>query len=56
VSQLLMGFDFPLMPKSSFAPAIADVGRYSAFSETDLRSISYANAFRLYPELAKRIG
>jgi hypothetical protein len=44
------------MPKSSFAPAIADVGRYPAFSETDLRSISYANAFRLYPELAKRIG
>src|SRR6267143_1498948 len=56
VSQLLMGFDFPLMPKSSFAPAIADMGRYSAFSETYLRSISYANAFRLYPELAKRIG
>src|SRR6266478_1558257 len=56
VSQLLMGFDFPLMPKSSFAPAITDVGRYPAFSETDLRSISYANAFRLYPELAKRIG
>src|SRR5882762_5176976 len=56
VSQLLMGFDFPLMPKSSFAPAIADVGRYPAFSETDLRSISYSNAFRLYPELAKRIG
>jgi hypothetical protein len=56
VSQLLMGFDFPLMPKSSFAPAIADVERYSTFSEADLRSISYANAFRLYPELAKRIG
>jgi predicted TIM-barrel fold metal-dependent hydrolase len=56
VSQLLMGFDFPLMPKSSFAPAIADIGRYPAFSETDLRSISYANAFRLYPELARRIG
>src|SRR5712664_3678612 len=55
VSQLLMGFDFRLMPKSSFAAAIADVGRYSAFSETDLRSISYENAFRLYPELAKRI-
>ena len=56
VSQLLMGLDFPFMPKSSFAPAIADVGRYQAFSEADLRSISYANAFRLYPELAKRIG
>ena len=48
--------DFPLMPKSTFAPAIADVGRYREFSETDLRSISYVNAFRLYPELAKRIG
>jgi 6-methylsalicylate decarboxylase len=56
VSQLLMGFDFPLMPKSSFAQAIADVGRYPAFSEADLRSISYENAFRLYPELAKRVG
>jgi predicted TIM-barrel fold metal-dependent hydrolase len=56
VSQLLMGLDLPFMPKSSFAPAIADVGRYSAFSEADLRSISYENAFRLYPELAKRVG
>ncbi len=56
VSQLLMGLDNPMMPKSTFASALADVGRYPAFSETDLRSISYANAFRLYPELAKRIG
>jgi hypothetical protein len=44
------------MPKSTFAPAIADVGRYPAFSETDLQGISYANAFRLYPELAKRVA
>jgi predicted TIM-barrel fold metal-dependent hydrolase len=56
VSQLLMGLDNPFMPKSTFAPAIADVGRYQAFNEADLRSISYANAFRLYPGLAKRIG
>ena len=56
VSQLLMGLDNPFMPKSTFALATADVGRYPAFSETDLRSISHANAFRLYPELAKRIG
>ena len=54
-SQLLMGLDLPFMPKSSFVPAIADVGRYPAFSEADLRSISYANAFRLYSELAKRM-
>ena len=56
VSQLLMGLDFPLMPESTFAPAIADVGRYPAFSQGDLRSISYDNAFRVYPELARRIG
>jgi predicted TIM-barrel fold metal-dependent hydrolase len=56
VSRLLMGLDFPLMPKSTFAPAIADVGRYPAFSDNDLRNISNANAFRLYPELAKRVG
>src|SRR6266436_8284609 len=55
VSQLVMGLDNPFMPKSSFAPAIADVGRYPAFSETDLRSISYANALRLYPALKARI-
>ena len=56
VAQLLMGLDNPFMPKSTFAPAIADIGRYAAFNETDLRSISYENAFRLYPALAKRIG
>jgi predicted TIM-barrel fold metal-dependent hydrolase len=56
VSQLLMGLDNPFMPASTFAPAIADVGRYPAFSQADLRSISSGNAFRVYPELAKRIG
>jgi len=56
VSQLLMGLDFPLMPKSSFAPAISDVGRYPAFSEADLRSLSYESAFRLFPKLSERIG
>src|SRR5882757_10933919 len=44
VSQLLMGLDFPFMPKSTFAPAIADVERYRAFDETDLQSLSYGNA------------
>ena len=55
VSQLLMGLDFPFMPKSTFAPAIADVERYSVFSKADLRSISYGNAGRLYPALKARI-
>ena len=56
VSQLLMGLDFPFMPESSFGPAIADMGRFTAFSDADLRQISYENAFRLYPEFAKRVG
>jgi hypothetical protein len=43
------------MPKSTFAPAIADVGRYPAFSEADLQSLSYGNAGSLYPALNARI-
>src|SRR6202158_873888 len=55
VSQLGMGLDFPLMPKSTFASAIAEVGRYPAFSEADLQSLSYGNAGRLNPALKARI-
>jgi 6-methylsalicylate decarboxylase len=54
-SQLVMGLDFPLMPKSTFAPAIADIGRYPAFNRTDLQGLSYGNAGRLYPALEARI-
>jgi hypothetical protein len=43
------------MPKSTFAPAIADIGRYPAFNKTDLQSLSYGNADRLYPALKARI-
>src|SRR5258707_1521952 len=55
VSQLVMGLDFPLMPKSTFAPAIADIGRYPAFNKADLQSLSYGNAGRLYLSLKPRI-
>jgi len=55
VSHLLMGLDFPLMPESTFAPAIADITRYPAFNEADLQSLSYGNAGRLYPALKARI-
>jgi len=54
-SQLVMGLDFPLMPKSTFVPAIADIGRYPAFNKADLQSLSYGNAGRLYPALKARI-
>src|ERR1700704_4966015 len=55
VSQLVTGLDFPLMPQSTFAPAIADVGSYPAFNKADLQSLSYGNAGRLYPALKARI-
>src|SRR5713226_7009386 len=55
VSQLVMGLDFPFMPKSTFAPAIADIGRYPAFNKADLQSLSYGNAGRLYPALRARV-
>jgi predicted TIM-barrel fold metal-dependent hydrolase len=55
VSQLVMGLDFPFMPKSTFAPAIADIGCYPAFNKADLQSLSYGNAGRLYPALKARI-
>ena len=55
LSQLVMGLDYPLMPKSTFAPAIADIGCYSAFNKTDLQGLSYDNAGRLYPALKARI-
>jgi predicted TIM-barrel fold metal-dependent hydrolase len=54
-SQLVMELDFPLMPKSTFAPAIADIGRYPAFKEADLQGLGYDNAGRLYPALKARI-
>ena len=55
VSQLVMGLDFPLMPKSTFAPAIAEIGRYPTFNKADLQRLSYGNAGRLYPALKARI-
>jgi predicted TIM-barrel fold metal-dependent hydrolase len=55
ISQLMMGLDFPLMPKSTFAPAIADIGRYPAFNDADLQSLSYGTAGGLFPALNARI-
>jgi predicted TIM-barrel fold metal-dependent hydrolase len=55
VSQLLMGLDFPFMPASSFAPAIADLDSYG-FSEDDLEAIRAENAGRLFPALHQRLS
>jgi hypothetical protein len=47
---------FPYMPDTSFEPAIADVGRYPAFSEDDVHSPSSGTAGTLYPALKARVG
>jgi hypothetical protein len=44
------------MPKSTFGPAIADIGRYAAFNKADLQNLSYGSAGRLYPALKARIN
>jgi predicted TIM-barrel fold metal-dependent hydrolase len=55
-SQLLMGLDYPFMPESSFAPAIASINGYADFDDVAFREISYENACRLYPALSARLG
>ncbi|TAI67026.1 amidohydrolase family protein [Bradyrhizobium sp. Leo170] len=55
VSQLLIGLDFPLMPRSSFAPALDDIAGYPQFDADDLQSLCFGNAGRLYPALRARV-
>jgi predicted TIM-barrel fold metal-dependent hydrolase len=56
LSHLLMGFDNPFMPGWTVPPAIQDIERWNAFSDTDLCSLARDNAASLYPELAGRLA
>ena len=56
VTKLLMGFDIPFMPPSSFDPAIREVLAFEEFDEADLGRIARDNAASLFPALAARIG
>ena len=55
-SRLLMGFDIPFMPFSSFDPAIREVVAFERFDEADLAKIARENAALLFPALAARIS
>lgn len=55
-SQLLMGLDYPFMPASSFAPAIAALDACPRLDAADLAAIAHGNAARLYPTLAARMS
>jgi hypothetical protein len=43
------------VPESTFAPAIADIGRHPAINGADLQSLSSGTAGRLFPALKARI-
>lgn len=55
ISQLVMGFDMPFMPTSSFAPTIENVQCWEDFTNTDMSRLAHENAASLYPRLAERI-
>jgi 6-methylsalicylate decarboxylase len=51
-SQLLAGFDFPFMPKSSIGPAVHALLSYKEYGDADREAIFNTNASALYPRLA----
>ncbi|WP_375419204.1 amidohydrolase family protein [uncultured Hymenobacter sp.] len=55
-SRLLMGFDNPFMPPTTFAPALADVARWKGFSDADLALLAHENAAALFPGVAERLA
>jgi predicted TIM-barrel fold metal-dependent hydrolase len=55
-SQLMLGFDFPMMPASTVAPGLGRFDDYQALTGGDRDSIIRDNALSLVPTLADRIG
>ena len=53
-SQLLLGFDFPLMPPVTIAPAIASLESFDGLSPDDQKAIASGNARRLLPRVGAR--
>ena len=54
-SRLMMGFDIPFMPPTSYDVAISEVLAFESFDEADLAKVSHENAATLFPALAARI-
>jgi 6-methylsalicylate decarboxylase len=53
-TQLLMGFDYPMMPASTIAPALARFAAYEGLEAGEKRGIFSDNAMQLFPRLADR--
>lgn len=50
-SQLLMGFDYPMMPDTTIAPAQQRFEAYSGWQDAERAAIAHGNAQRLLPRL-----
>ncbi|MTD54574.1 amidohydrolase family protein [Amycolatopsis pithecellobii] len=55
-SQLLIGFDYPMVPEKYIRPAMDKLLSSGVFSEAELAAIANENSLRLMPSLAKRLG
>jgi predicted TIM-barrel fold metal-dependent hydrolase len=55
-SQLMLGFDFPMMPASTIAPSLGRLGEYQGLIAGDQDKIIQGNAFGLLPGLAGGMG
>lgn len=51
-SQLLMGFDYPMMPDDTIAPALASFDRYTGLTANERKMIFRGNAAKMFPEFA----
>ncbi len=51
-----MGVDIPFMPHPTIGLSIDAVDRYDGLTEEDRRLIFPANACKLFPRLAARLG
>jgi predicted TIM-barrel fold metal-dependent hydrolase len=55
-TQLLLGFDYPMMKAQMIAPAVESLLESNLLDDSGLRAIARENAFRIMPRLAKRLG
>jgi predicted TIM-barrel fold metal-dependent hydrolase len=54
--QLLMGFDYPMMPASTITPALARFAAYEGLGAEEKDMILSDNATQLFPRLAERLA
>ncbi len=54
--QLLLGFDYPMMPPETIDPVLANFHAYTGFGAAQKHSIASGNAIRLFPRFASAVA